>query len=392
MQSILFLISLVILHKILIVESQACKQKPYNVVCYLASWSVYREGRGSFNVSYVIPTYCTHLVYTFAGLGLNGGLDSLDHYNDINVNKGYERIVGLKEENPCLKVMLAVGGWNEGSEKYSLMAETEESRMDFADHALKYLAHFGFDGLDLDWEYPTMRGGIPEDKENFILLLKTLRDKFQRRKKLLSVAIGGSPGIIQAAYDLTAMCEVLDFINLMAYDYGLKNIASVDAPLYPEPTTKSESADGAIAFIRQSGCPMSKINLGIPTRAKTYTLRTGVKGDLRTGIAVQGPGRAGPYTKNAGTLGYNELCEMVKEGKWDTKLLNNVKVKVGFHGDQWVTYDDGETTTAKAMYAKEKGLGGVMFWTIDTDDYHGDCHNEAYPMVRAANRVFGYIR
>lgn len=46
-------------------------------------------------------------------------------FNDFfnNILEGYERIVALKEENPCLKVMLAVGGWNEGSEKYSLVGK-----------------------------------------------------------------------------------------------------------------------------------------------------------------------------------------------------------------------------------------------------------------------------
>ncbi|XP_053687181.1 probable chitinase 2 [Sabethes cyaneus] len=365
--------------------------KPYNVVCYFASWSVYREGAGAFNISYIIPSYCTHLVYTFAGLNLAGGVDSLDYYNDINVNKGYAKIVELKEENPCLKVILAVGGWNEGSEKYSLMAESEETRNAFADHALRFLVHFGFDGLDLDWEYPTTRGGLPEDRENFVLLLETLRDKFQHRKKLLTIALSGSTSVIEQAYNIKALCEILDFINLMGYDYGLKTKTSVDAPLYPDQTTRSESIDGAISLIRKSGCPLTKINLGIPTVAKTYTLKPEAAGRATPGADVQGQGRAGPFTKNAGTLGFNELCAMMEESKWNIKPLRNVGVKIAVLKDQWVTYDDRETVAEKTQYAKDKGLGGVMFWTVDTDDFHGDCYNEAYPLLLAANKIFKYV-
>ncbi|XP_055604600.1 probable chitinase 2 [Uranotaenia lowii] len=372
------------------VIAEICNKKSYNVVCYLASWSVYREGKGAFNVSYVVPDYCTHLVYTFAGLNLAGGIDSLDYYNDINVNKGYEKIVELKEDNPCLQIMLAVGGWNEGSEKYSLMAESEDTRKLFADQALKFLSHFGFDGLDLDWEYPTQRGGIPEDRENFVLLLEELKEKFQRRKKLLTVAIGGSTQLIQQAYNVSALCSFLDFVNLMGYDYKIKDKTSLDAPIYPEAGQRTESIDEAVAYLRKNGCPPSKIVLGITTMAKTYTLRPGNVATFNTGVTVQGPGKPGPFTKSAGSLGYNELCEQIITNKWSTKILPMAGVMVGYHGDQWATFEDAKTVGMKARYVRDKGLGGIMFWTVDTDDFHGDCNNEAYPLLLAANRVFGY--
>ncbi|XP_052859896.1 probable chitinase 2 [Anopheles cruzii] len=374
-----------------------CPERPYRVVCYFASWSNYREGSGAFNISYIVPDHCTHLVYTFGGLNIGGGLDSLDYYNDINVNKGYQRVVALKEDNPCLKVLLAIGGWNEGSEKYSLMAEHETDREAFADQTLRYLVHYGFDGLDLDWEYPTMRGGIPEDRENFVLLVQALRKRYAPRKKLLTAAISASKEILQSGYDLPKLCEDLDFINLMTYDYASSEKAMPDAPLYGE--TASETIDSTIAYVRKSGCPMEKFTLGITTHAKTYTVAPGRL--MAPGIAAIGPGQPGPFTRVAGSLGYNELCEILKPnrtapngggGQWVVKLLAQNAVKYAYRDDQWITFDGVETIATKVRYAMDKKLGGIMFWTIDTDDFQGDCHNEAYPLLLTALRTLGYLK
>ena len=84
----------------------------------------------------------------------------------------YERFNALKKRNPNLKTLLAVGGWNMGSAPFTKMVATAESRQDFADHSLTFLKSRGFDGLDLDWEYPANRGSPPEDKKRLTLLVK----------------------------------------------------------------------------------------------------------------------------------------------------------------------------------------------------------------------------
>jgi hypothetical protein len=66
----------------------------------------------------------------------------------------YKSAVALKSQNPGLRVMLAIGGWNEGGKKYSQMSFSPESRRRFIKSAVDLLADNGFDGLDLDWEYP----------------------------------------------------------------------------------------------------------------------------------------------------------------------------------------------------------------------------------------------
>ena len=46
------------------------------------------------------------------------------------------------------------------------MAATEDGRKTFADSVITFVQQYNFDGLDMDWEYPTQRGGTPEDKVN----------------------------------------------------------------------------------------------------------------------------------------------------------------------------------------------------------------------------------
>jgi chitinase len=128
------------------------------VMCYFGSWSTYRWGNGEFDVENIDPFICTHLMFGFAGLDPNTDkIKVLDPYNELYDNWGkgaYQRFTGLKLFNPNLKTILAIGGWNEGSTAYSHMATTAERRKVFIDSCVALVLEHGFDGLDLDWEYP----------------------------------------------------------------------------------------------------------------------------------------------------------------------------------------------------------------------------------------------
>jgi len=84
----------------------------------------------------------------------------------------YQRFNALKQKNPELRTLLAIGGWNAGSIPFSNLVADPVKRRNFAVHAADFLEEWGFDGLDLDWEYPAARGGIPDDKKNFILWIQ----------------------------------------------------------------------------------------------------------------------------------------------------------------------------------------------------------------------------
>ncbi|KAK8736741.1 hypothetical protein OTU49_004626, partial [Cherax quadricarinatus] len=98
------------------------------------------------------------------------------------------------------------------------MASSAGSRQTFVDSSVEMLKAHNFDGLDMDWEYPTQRGGKPEDKENFISLLSDLKTALHAEGMILTAAVSAGKLTIDPAYNIPAMAENLDIVNLMAYD------------------------------------------------------------------------------------------------------------------------------------------------------------------------------
>lgn len=268
------------------------------------------------------------------------------------------------------------------------MAESDKGRQEFADSVLRLLCHFGFDGLDVDWEYPTQRDGISADKENFIALLRCLRDKFRTRGKLLTVAIGISPWIIETAYDVQEMCDTVDLVMIMAYDLQDPTRLSVHAPLRREVGEGDcvTIADG-IALLKRMSCDPQKIVLGIGAYGRSYTMKS--SSSFNIGDPVAGVGKAGPYLREPGSLGFNEICEELSTGKWTVHQLTENAISYAYKDKQWVSYDDPTSIGLKADYVLQENLRGLMLYAIDTDDFHGNCLGHPNPLLRAMNQGLG---
>ena len=89
------------------------------------------------------------------------------------ITGGYAKFTGLKTYNKNLKTMLAIGGWNEGSTRFSPLVADDERRTEMVRNVLKFLRQNHFDGLDLDWEYPAFRdGGKSRDRGNYALFVQ----------------------------------------------------------------------------------------------------------------------------------------------------------------------------------------------------------------------------
>ncbi|CAF4237465.1 unnamed protein product, partial [Adineta steineri] len=344
------------------------------VMCYYTNWSGYRQGEGRFSINDIDPNLCTHIIYSFARIQGNGLATT-----EPNDPEMYKQMMALKEKNPDLKVMLAVGGWNHPAAPFTQMVSTEQSRAEFAENSYNFLKQYGFDGLDLDWEYPADRGSPPEDRRRFTQLVEQLSAKYKPQGLLLSAATPAPAAKYDSCYE-PEVCQHLDFVNMMTYDYSgpWERFAGHNSPL----TAQKQSVQN---MLQKPACTPDKLNLGMGAYGRTQQLVDPSQHAI--GSPSTGGGPAGQYTGESGFLSYYEVCQKIKEG-WVREWSNEHQVPYAHSGSGWVGYDDTQSIAAKANYVNEMNLGGAMFWAMDLDDFRGNkCDEGKFPLINTAKDI-----
>lgn len=98
-------------------------------------------------VAEINPRICTHLIFSFFGLDANGNISYFQR-TETEVATILNDMNGLKRQNPSLKVMAAIGGWNESlNPAWFEMAENLERRKAFADNTKRITDKFNLDGI-----------------------------------------------------------------------------------------------------------------------------------------------------------------------------------------------------------------------------------------------------
>ncbi|GAB0096987.1 uncharacterized protein DMENIID0001_125750 [Sergentomyia squamirostris] len=358
------------------------------------TWSHYRPGNGKFGVAEIDPYLCTHLVYTFFGIASNGSVKILDPWLDLEDNCGLGNIKkfnALKKINPKLKTLASVGGWNEDSVTFSQVANDPVRRRNFAQSCLKFVQKFGFDGVDMDWEYPAQRGGNPlTDKQAFTLMLKDLSEVLRGKGYLLTAAVASAEFSASQSYEIKDISDHLDFINIMTYDLhgAWETTIGHNSPLYAgsadkTPFQRQLNINAVITYWRNQGAPAEKILLGVPLYGRGFRM---INGQSTPGLQHGGPSTAGPYTRDNGVLGFNELCEWRKTQKWIDHFDSEQSVPFVTKGDQWIGYDDETSLKFKVDYALNHNLAGIMIWSIETDDFKDFCGRGTFPLLKRINK------
>lgn len=367
----------------------------YKLICYFTNWAWYRGGEGRFLPEDIDVNLCTHIVYGFAVLDEQTlTIRSHDIWTDID-NQFYKRVLTQKRKG--VRVLLALGGWNDSQgDKYARMVLDNEKRLKFVKNAVNFLEKYGFEGLDLDWEFPVCwqvdcSRGSPEEKAAFTHLVRELSEAFRPRGLLLSAAVSASKNVIDLGYDVPALSKYLDWIGIMSYDYHghWDQQTGHVAPLYPSAGDELNpyfNANYTVNYWLANGAPAHKLVLGMPMYGQTFTLADRTQTHLND--YVIGPGEAGNFTRSKGFMAYYEICELTANEANGWIVIRDREGRMGpyaYHDNQWVSYDDVDDVRRKAQYIKKMGLGGGMIWALDLDDFRGRCGCGKYPLLRTVN-------
>jgi chitinase len=357
------------------------------IIAYFPSWDIY--GR-DYQVKDIDSSKVTHINYAFANIQ-DGEIVLGDPWADVQkpfggdevslIKGNFGQLIQLKKSHPNFKTIISVGGWS-WSGNFSDAALTPESRSKFAKSAVQFLRDYQFDGVDLDWEYP-VSGGLdtnitrPADKQNYTLLLKRIREEFNKAGKvdgkhyLLTIAAGASSSFV-ANTELSEIAKIVEWVNLMAYDFhgSWENVSGHDAPLYEDPkapeTSKGLNDDSAVKSYLLAGVPSDKIVLGIPFYGKGWTGCTNVaRGEYQTCMSPSKEGTWEPATFDYTDIENNYLNKNGFQSFW------NGKTKVPFLYNKktgtFITYENEKSIGYKADYIKSNQLGGAMIWEISGD-------------------------
>ncbi|XP_003585862.1 oviduct-specific glycoprotein-like isoform X2 [Bos taurus] len=358
----------------------------HKLVCYFTNWAFSRPGPASILPRDLDPFLCTHLVFAFASMNNN----QIVPKDPLDEKILYPEFNKLKESNRGLKTLLSTGGWNFGTSRFTTMLSMFSNRERFVSSVIALLRTHGFDGLDLFFLYPGLRGSPARDRWTFVSLLEELLQAFKneaqltmRPRLLLSAAVSGDPHVVQKAYEARLLGRLLDFISILSYDLhgSWEKVTGHNSPLFSLPGDPKSSAY-AMNYWRQLGVPPEKLLMGLPTYGHTFHLLKASQNELRA--QAVGPASPGKYTKQAGFLAYYEICSFI-EGM-NKCWIDDQYVPYAFKGKEWVGYDDAISFSYKAFFIKREHFGGAMVWTLDLDDVTGAfCGTGPFPLVYTLN-------
>ncbi|HEV2271621.1 MAG TPA: glycosyl hydrolase family 18 protein [Steroidobacteraceae bacterium] len=290
----------------------------------------------------------------------------------------------LRQRHPGLRLIVSIGGWD-AAPQYSDIALSTRSRGRFAASCVQaFLLRQGFDGIDIDWEFP-VHGGMsksrPRDRADATALVREFRRRLdvlgreQHRHYFLTVATPagtwqqGGAYSVNDSYDLAALAQSVDWLNVMTYDMNtiFSPLSAFNTPLaadprdpVPAPQRSLDNLTGAVSYYESRGVPAAKIMLGIAFYGRGFN-----------GVSSRDDGLYSKYT-----AGYEETpwktirAQFLTSPDWvrhwsataQAPWLYNPKKHIFF------TYDDPRSLGIKADFARRQQLRGLMIWVLGEDD------------------------
>ncbi|KAF2492808.1 glycoside hydrolase [Lophium mytilinum] len=333
-------------------------------VAYYQSWNTRTRACNRIWPEQINTTGLTHLYFAFAYI--DPATYSIVPADPADVEL-IPRFTALKTQT--MQTWVAVGGWSfsdpgptQGT--WSAMTSSKEHRALFITSVVSFMDQWGFQGLDLDWEYPAteVRGGHEGDTANLVSLVQELRAAFGSRYGL-SVILAPDYWYLRGM-DPKAMEPYVDWFGFMGYDlHGAWDAAANTIGATVRPQSDIRDIDNDLVPLWFDDLDPHKVNFGLAYYGRGYTVSD--KKCMYMGCAFTGPSKAGSCTQTEGFLSDQEIRNIIESKGLYPEMIPNTTVKQITWEDQWIGYDDQETFDMKMAFANNRCLGGTMIWAID---------------------------
>ncbi|SMQ51503.1 unnamed protein product [Zymoseptoria tritici ST99CH_1A5] len=357
-------------------QARADSYASYKTTLYYPNWDIYAR---NYQIENLPASKLTHVLYSFANVNATTGEVYLsDNWADIdrgrpsgdtkNLYGSLASLYKLKKNNRQLKTLLSIGGASY-SPNFAGPAGTASGRAKFAQSAVQLLMHHGFDGLDIDWEFPS----DSTQAANYLRLMQTVRAQLSSYSKqlsgapqfLLTAAVSAGPDKYNLL-NITALNSVLDMWNLMAYDYSgpWDKVVGHQANLFVNTSNSASTPFNSDYVIKQyiaKGASARKMILGMPLYGRQFAQATA------PGKAFSGTGSTGSW--EAGIWDYKAIPASGSSSTF--KIYTDTQAIASWSYDSsskmLISFDTPQITRAKANYVTSRGLGGGMWWEGNGD-------------------------
>ncbi|XP_016939288.2 chitinase-3-like protein 1 [Drosophila suzukii] len=341
-------------------------QVEQRLVCYYAS-----GGTQNLSLLDVPGDLCTHINIGPAILN-NATIVLPDSLIQVLQNDSRS----FRAAHPQVHLLLWIGGADSGRQ-FALMVANHAMRKVFLRSLREILRTYpSLDGIDLDWEFPS---AYDRERMHLSQLLYEIRTEWRREKRpndILSLAVAAPEGIALYAYDIRELNLYADYVNLMAYDFHFYRedtpFTGLNAPLYARSQERSLMATFNINYTVEwwlkSGLEPQRLVVGLPTYGHSFTLVNPL--NHRIGAPASGYGKCG----HLGFTTLSETCECASKYfkptfSYDAETCSPYLSAL----QEWISYENQTSIACKASYVKSLHLGGVMVFSLNSDDLRNAC-------------------